>query len=436
MDPTKIIDLLDLARDFTRSKEEEYYAAIDNGLRLVLDYHDMVDNVLKKDYSHVNLLDQVNLIDNYQMVNEVANSRILAQLFGVRRNGQYEVLQSFLKICFGDRFKEEVNKPQIYNEKHHIDILVQEVSYAIILENKIYKAEQQRNQLASYIRDMKAEGYQDEQIYVVYLPDDKDYDANDCSWTLHSNICDGCDGKNCKKKGSDDYLKPFFEKERYKCVDFRTKILPWLKDDVLPSCKEDEVLLKAALIQYIDFLEGLFYERLINNNIDMETDKLINDKLGLTGESCKDYDKVFAQVKDIKTLLEHLKKMLDKLNVDAMDNLYTHLKETYPNNVVSNDSGAKNWPTVSVQFTHRPSGLGMKIFVSIYSGDYNVYYGISPMKKEDKNTLRDNLRDAIQKVKGYKNGVDWAFYWVSTHTDVERNVDELINLLRRETGVE
>lgn len=313
MDKERTNFILDLTRDFKETQREELSASFANGLDMVASVIALKERLLTKDFSHVNLLDIVPRFD------ENANSRVLAQLFEVRLNGQYVVFQSFVNRFFSDAFGGEIKRPEIVNERHRIDVLVQEEgSYAFVFENKIYEAVQQKCQLASYIRDLRKDGFTDEQIYVIYLPPTGSYTPNVCSWTLPNPQCKGCEGGRCKTIDPEYYLEPLFRK-RYRCIDFRDQILPWLKENVLPLCiDKKQELLKSAVIQYIDYLEGYFKIRTINNDITMEVEKLISDRLGLTGDTCKDFEKIAAQVKDIKELLKYLNGMQDNLSETAM----------------------------------------------------------------------------------------------------------------------
>ncbi len=422
--------ILDLTRDFIGARNEAHCSAFSKGLFLISTFHDLKEEVLMKNYCQVNLMDIIN-----RGVDENANSRILGQLFGVRRNGRYEVFQSFIQRFFGDAFTSIIHRPVISNEKHRIDILVQEDSYAIIFENKINEAEQQRCQLASYIRDMREDGYQDEQIYVVYLPPTEEYTPNVCSWTLPSSQCKDCPGGRCRQIKPDYYLEPAF-KDRYRCINFRDHILPWLMEDILPSCKDDEEILRSAVIQYIDYLKGRFKVRNINNDITMEVEKLIRERLELTGNCYEDFDKVSAQVKDIKELLGYLNTMQDDFNKNAMNELLNRWQIKYPNHEINDSKDAKRWPTISVAFPHKESGFNIKVFVTYDAQSRLLYYGIMSPKREDKPAFDTLLKATMDSRKGCIHGKDWAYYWSTPYAEAEQNTSELIELLRDKIGVE
>ena len=389
-----------------------------------------------KDYSQVNILDCINHFDErVRYFNENANSRLIAQLFGVRRNGRFEIFESFMERFFGEKFNGVIHHPDISNEKHRIDILVQEEgSYACIFENKIYGAEQQKCQLASYIRDMRKDGYKDEQIYVIYLPPTEKYEVNECSWTLHSNRCEGCGGIKCKVDNRENNLEDKF-KDRYRCITFKDQILPWLKD-VLKRCRDDEWMLKSAVIQYIDYLEGYFKFRTINNDITMEVEKFIKERLGLTDDTCKNFDKIAAQVKDIKDLLKYLNGMQDNYNQEAMNELRNSWESKYPGHqtIFVNDENER-WPYVAIVLSHTESNLKLKVFLAYDSKGRSLYYGIMPYKKEERAEVINLVEATAKTRKNCFRGDNWIFYWNTNYTNAEENVDELIDMLRK-IGVE
>ena len=141
MDKDRTNFILDLTRDFKKTQGEELSASFANGLDMVASVIELKERLLTKDFSHVNLLDIVPRFD------ENSNSRVLAQLFEVRLNGQYVVFQSFVNRFFDDAFVGEIKRPEIVNERHRIDVLVQEEgSYAFIFENIEYNSKEKLNQ--------------------------------------------------------------------------------------------------------------------------------------------------------------------------------------------------------------------------------------------------------------------------------------------------
>lgn len=80
------------------------------------------------------------------------------------------IYKRFIEIFFPELIK-QIKTPEITFEKvYHIDILIKDKDYAIIIENKIFGAVFQRNQLARYIKRLLDERFSKERIYIVIIP--------------------------------------------------------------------------------------------------------------------------------------------------------------------------------------------------------------------------------------------------------------------------
>ena len=187
---------------------------------------------------HINVIDELH-------INENGHSRILAQLLCyVNEKGEYEILQSLVNYIVSCKKGESsfsrirVNKPEITQEKGRIDLWVRDKDYAIIFENKIFNAVDQDAQIARYIETTRNYGYKDENIFVVYLSP-KGAEPDPQTWGNFKNSFD----------------------DRYYNLSFRDNILPWLKEQVLPTVRLKDYHLQSAIQQYVDYLEGLFHRR-------------------------------------------------------------------------------------------------------------------------------------------------------------------------------
>lgn len=206
---------------------------------------------------HLNVIDEL-------YINENGHSRILTKLLQYKsEEREYEILNSFLEYVSQELRSEsfggiKVCKPEITSEKERIDLWIRDKDCAIIFENKIYNAADQDAQLCRYIEKTIKSGYKENQIFVVYLSQNgEEPDAQ--SW------------------GS--YKDAF--RYRYVNIFFRTHILIWLKEKVLPNIKLKENVLRSAIEQYIDYLEGIFDLRTQNKSLNMEMERIIIEKLGL-----------------------------------------------------------------------------------------------------------------------------------------------------------
>ncbi|MCR5568083.1 MAG: PD-(D/E)XK nuclease family protein [Paludibacteraceae bacterium] len=210
---------------------------------------------------HINVIDELH-------INENGHSRILAQLLCyVNEKGEYEILQSLVNYIVSCKKGESsfsrirVNKPEITQEKERIDLWVRDKDYAIIFENKIFNAVDQDAQIARYIKTTRNYGYKDENIFVVYLSP-KGEEPDPQTWGNFKNSFD----------------------DRYYNLSFRDNILPWLKEQVLPTVRLKDYHLQSAIQQYLDYLEGLFSLRNIQKTMNMNLEELIKNHLKLNSQ--------------------------------------------------------------------------------------------------------------------------------------------------------
>jgi hypothetical protein len=281
---------------------------VDNFFQLLNDFSTKYDSLAKKLPYHINVIDELH-------ANENANSRILAALLQYNEGGIFTILKSFVDYFLEDQ-NIEILQPTITSENFRIDLLVREQGkYAIIFENKIHGAVLQKNQLARYIQKMRDEGFKDEQIHVVFMPPTEDYQTNECSWKEPSKVCENCDCNSCNNETKS--LKEVFL-NRYNVVTFRESIIEWLKEAIIPNCRQKEVYLYTAALQYLDYLYGYFDLRTTNNSMNMELQQLISKKLELEG-------------KKPEQQLEILKKKMDEIN--HLLNQMQSLKESTRQNI-------------------------------------------------------------------------------------------------------
>ena len=177
--------------------------------------------------------------------NENANSRILRGLLQYSHNGQYPVLQSFierLKAIADCPIDISIQNPELTNEQdNRIDLLIKEKkSYAIIVENKIWGASDQEEQIERYIDYVIDLGIPRRSIFVVYLTLDGNKKVSDISLTDKAKKHLGYSNKN---------------NGRFICMNFKDDIMPWL--DTLMDLEEtrNESLLSSSITLYIEFLK-------------------------------------------------------------------------------------------------------------------------------------------------------------------------------------
>lgn len=249
-----------------------YMKQIKNSLVFLDDFNRNYEDVQMKSY-HLNVIDELH-------INENAHSRILCKLLQFQNDArEYEILRSLIAFI-KEKYKHKdfgsisIKKPKITCEKERIDLWVRDEKYAIIIENKIYDAADQYEQLKRYIDKTKDDhnNYDVENIFVVYLTRDEKEPSID-SWGGYRNQ---------------------FE-NRFVNLTYRNDILEWLKERVLPNIQYKHNDLHQALSQYIDYLMGLFNQRECDSIINKEMKKLIEKHYGLSTLNDKECARLLSE---------------------------------------------------------------------------------------------------------------------------------------------
>lgn len=259
---------------------------------------------------HINVIDELH-------INENGHSRVLCKLLCyANAKGEYEFLESLVKyIIRTSRVSEferiKIVNPIITQEISRIDLWVRDrdKKYAIIFENKIYNAADQEAQISRYIEKTIADGYDKKNTFVVYLSQS---------------------GTNPALQSWGNYFEEF--SSRFVNLSFNHDILLWLKQEVFPNIREKDAHLKSAVHQYIDYLDGLFFLRTIDNTMNMNLDKLISDHLKL--EECKD-DKERAcliqeKMNELQDLIQKMQSLKDKTRQNVFNEWKQITKEKFP----------------------------------------------------------------------------------------------------------
>ena len=256
----------------------------------------------------------VNIIDELH-INENAHSRILLKFLEFRnQKGEYEILQSLIDYissqCRKDSFKNiHIQEPEITHEIERIDLWIKDKDYAIIFENKACWAVDQEAQISRYIDKTKNKGYKEEQIYIIYLPPESK-EPESQSWGSY---------------------KDAFE-NRYINLSFKEYVLPWLKSDVIPNVKQKDVYLYTALIQYVDYLEGIFLLRNNQKNMNMELEKFLIERLKIDEKKDETEKEKFLNenIKNIDDILTQMKLLKGKIRDNLFEKYRNRVKADYP----------------------------------------------------------------------------------------------------------
>lgn len=370
---------------------------------------------------------QINIIDELR-ANENAHSRILGMLLKHEEldGGGNMILKSFIDYIIDknndkkdfSEIKEKIKNPQITVEKSRIDIWIKErKKYAIIIENKVYNATDQDRQIERYIEVTKEEGYKEENIYVLYMPPTYEKEPEERSWGV--------------------YKESEIRNKRYLKLSFRDDVLPWLKTYVIPNTRVKEKLLLSSLEQYIDYLEGKFSFRTINNKMNMKLQEFIKEELKITkAEPEVALREVLKKENEVRNAMNQLNQLRDSIILDCFQKWENTLKDNYPNlNIIGNCSKLNPDHTqVGVKIND-----GVNTFSLLIEYHYNnkIYYGIGKhyATKEMKSNLDfKELNDDLN----FKTTNDWWYGWEYTsfenaYTRLTTLIDKVVN--KRQYGL-
>ena len=192
---------------------------------------------------------------------ENSHTNYLMRLLQYRAQNRYVFLEDFLALA---GFSIQLDTDDIQFETEYfgksekgtagrIDGLIYErKKFAIIIENKINHAGNQKEQIKRYIETILKDQIvsNDEQIFVVYLTRDgvEKPDPESIACMMEHSICDE----------EQDYNNNLtvISGPRYFACSFSANIVDWLKESIQPSVPQKDFVLNAGLIQYIDYLEN------------------------------------------------------------------------------------------------------------------------------------------------------------------------------------
>ena len=397
MDNDRISHILDFIYNIVSEDAKQQTAEIKFVMELVAEVRRCIEQNRHLLPYHLNIIDELH-------INENGHSRILCKLLQYKSQlGEYVVLKSLL-VYIAEQNNEYrsiyIKSPLITQEQCRIDLWVRDRAggYAIIFENKIYNATDQEAQLSRYIDCTKANGFTDEQIFVVYLSQQGSEPAEQ-SWGTY---------------------KSEYE-QRYINLSFRDDILPWLKEYVVPILPDKDHLLRCAVEQYLDYLEGIFSLRTIDKELNMKVEECIKEKLGLTGQVFDDYRTIRQYQDDINTVLNHLETLKNKAENEMFQEWKTGLIQHYPdlkNNITSGNRGKIIFVGINLQIGEHPVRI-------VIDRDTNIYYGIYCVEGKDPN-MANLIEGAISNIGSWESNSSW-YCW--KYTELESALPNLIELI-------
>lgn len=144
----------------------------------IRDILDKINNIYESEYRKLPY--QVNLLDEIH-ANENAHTRILLSLLRYEDNHDFPILKSFINLIKDSCI--QVKNPNIEFNTSNIDGLILESNkYAIIIENKIHWAVDQKEQIDRYVKHIINERQIPAScVYVIYLTSDGNKEVSDYS---------------------------------------------------------------------------------------------------------------------------------------------------------------------------------------------------------------------------------------------------------------
>ena len=203
---------------------------------------------------------------------ENSHTNILMKILQYKEGDSYPFLKSFCDSAFSN-WSPSVIGDIVFKTEHpcldkgRIDGLIyKEKSFAIIIENKINGANDQKNQLCRYIKNVKEVlKFNNQQIWVIYLT------ANGGQPTYLEDLAGEM---SCMVVNEDDHN--ILSTNKYASITYSADILDWLKDYVLPNVRYNTPSLVCGLSQYIDYLEERFTTKDLNEDLVKETFKYLD----------------------------------------------------------------------------------------------------------------------------------------------------------------
>lgn len=352
-------------------------------------------------------------------------SGILAGFFQQKTKGEYRVLKSFVKRFWGDSLAAMISSPTIKTEEIvkndcRIDILVYEKDkYAIILENKIWDAQDQPNQLANYIDAMKTCGYgfSDEQIYIGFLPRTKNHNPSLNSWI--------------SKETGDSYKDDF--KSRYRQIDFSEKILHWLTSSKAVQGICEDQYFESSRFLFIDYLRRKLELDSIDNMVQKEIENKLKEHL-YTDDPVADAGKLLQMINnlpkvDIKEVIKQLTKLRKEKTKLAMQEWLNMIQQDYPYSI--HDDRTNAHMCVGIHVPYKDIHEFFRVFIWNYQNGDSLSVGImltndgKPYLKE----IEPKVRDLVHRKKGFQKGHEWLYFKYVSYEEAYPLLKELVREL-------
>ncbi|MBO4810752.1 MAG: PD-(D/E)XK nuclease family protein [Prevotella sp.] len=333
-------------------------------------------------------------------------SKILAGFFLQETNSEYRVLKSFVKKFWGDNLAAMIKSPTISTEEFvkddkRIDILVYEKDkYAIVMENKIWDALDQPNQLANYIEAMMGGSYNfnEDQIYVAYLPSTNEHQPSPNSW---------------EGRGGDSYQERF--KDRYKLLGFKEKILPWLESSKEVQEIKDNPHFEHSCFLFIDFLRRKLDIDNIDNMAQKEIEKQLREYFSNSESAIADAERLVQLIHklpkiDINEVVKHLAKIRKEKTKLAMQEWLSYLQRDYPENFFDDSTKAHMAVGTTVPYRGTPAFFSVFIWNYQYNEANSVVIALTKEGAPYRKEIDPKVWNLVRGKKYFKKGHAWLYY--------------------------
>jgi hypothetical protein len=353
---------------------------------------------------HINVIDELH-------ANENAHSRILTRLLLYKtENKHFEVLESFIAYLVEMKRESEqfsnikIENPEITQETERIDLWIRDKTYAIIIENKIHYAADQEQQIERYIGTTKRNGFKEEQIFIIYLSPR---------------------GEEVSEQSLGKYIGKF--NDRYLNLSYKDGILPWLKEKLLPNVRLKDILLRSAIEQYIDHLEGLFDMRTINNKTNMELQELIKKELGLNNNPQENIAKLRAKQEEIN----FLNNQIDLLKQDNEKEIFQNWQNSISEKYHGYESMYEEKTRVGFIIPLNNGSTSVRVYISY---DNQLYCQIDMLERFDGQDPPEEVKELKEKMKYLlprrsKDNQIWKYFPRDDYDGVFNRLQEVLSIL-------
>lgn len=200
---------------------------------------EMIDAIVKvqdKFEKRINVLD-------YALMNEDGHTYFLQKILQHTRKGKQVFIESFLNRMLEEDYVDEEYKVSsqvqisVGDEKRRLDLLIESPGKYIIIENKVKLATDGDRQMEAYWKFANKQ-------------------AGDRARLVYLTLAGGAPAKwSLSDRNRDELLEA--SACRYCEKNYRTDIVEWLKEDVLPNCLVSESYLSQSIRLYIDSISRL-----------------------------------------------------------------------------------------------------------------------------------------------------------------------------------